>query len=145
MQFNGNENEEPIHCAVDQFRLEQVFRNILENALMACTDLIVITWRVRETELEDGKGLRIMLEDNGPGLSDEHAKRIFEPFFTTKSNGTGLGMAICRRIVEAHGGRIAAESRPGQGARFEITLPRVDFSDPEKGRLDALKSPRHVN
>jgi signal transduction histidine kinase len=112
---------------------------------MACTDPVVITWRVCEAELEDGKGLWIMLEDNGPGLSDEHAQRIFEPFFTTKSNGTGLGMAICKRIVEAHGGRIAAESRPGQGARFEITLPRVDFPGPEKGLLNALKSPRRVN
>lgn len=145
VQFNGTENDKPMHCAVDQSRLEQVFRNILENALMACTDPVVITWRVCETELEDGEGLRIMLEDNGPGLSDEHAQRIFEPFFTTKSNGTGLGMAICKRIVEAHGGRIAAESRPGQGARFEITLPRVDFPGPEKGRLTALKSPRRVN
>ena len=133
VQFNGSEDDEPIHCAVDQARLEQVFRNILENALMACTDPVVITWRVCETELQDGKGLRIMLEDNGPGLSDEHAQKIFEPFFTTKSNGTGLGMAICKRIVEAHGGRIAAESRPARGARFVITLPRAALSNAEQG------------
>jgi signal transduction histidine kinase len=66
----------------------------------------------------------ISIADRGPGLSVEQQQRIFEPFFTTKAKGTGLGMAIASRIVQSHGGSIAASS-PG-GARLEITLPRTD-------------------
>lgn len=134
-------NDEPIYCTVDRLRLEQVFRNILENALMACADPVAITWHLYETELQDGKGVRITLADNGPGLPGELVARIFDPFVTTKSNGTGLGMAICKRIVEAHGGRIAAESRPGQGARFVITLPRFEPPRMSTSRFQAAKTP----
>jgi signal transduction histidine kinase len=68
--------------------------------------------------------LVIAIADRGPGLTPEQQQRIFEPFFTTKAKGTGLGMAIASRIVQSHGGTIAASS-PG-GARIEIMLPRND-------------------
>ena len=68
--------------------------------------------------------LRIAVRDQGPGLSPEQRQRIFEPFFTTKTKGTGLGMAITRRIVEAHRGRIAVGEGGGPGAEILITLPR---------------------
>jgi signal transduction histidine kinase len=96
-----------LQCAVDQFRLEQVFRNILENALAACPDPVRIEVRCSEALLDGQPAVRVALQDNGPGLSAEQRRRIFDPFFTTKTKGTGLGMAIAKRIVEAHGGRIA--------------------------------------
>jgi signal transduction histidine kinase len=111
-----------LRLPVDPFRLEQVFRNILENALAACRDPVEITIRCSDAALEGRPALRVSVRDNGPGLSAEQQRRIFEPFFTTKTKGTGLGMAIAKRIVEAHGGQI--EARAGPGAEILITLPR---------------------
>lgn len=106
----------------DPFQLEQVFRNILENALAACPDPARIEVAYRELAHDDLEALAIAIRDNGPGLSGEQQQRIFEPFFTTKTRGTGLGMAIVKQIVEAHGGSIAVRNaRPG--AEFVITLP----------------------
>jgi signal transduction histidine kinase len=75
--------------------------------------------RVR-TRAEEG-GVVILVEDDGPGVDD--VERIFEPHYTTKVKGTGLGLAIARQIVEEHGGRILAESRPGRGTCVQIHLP----------------------
>jgi len=111
-------------CSVDAFRLEQVFRNILENALAACADPVGIVIRGYATELAGRPAVRIAVRDNGPGLNPEQARRIFDPLFTTKSKGTGLGMAIAKRLVEAHGGRIAVGTGSGPGAEILITLPR---------------------
>lgn len=71
-----------------------------------------------------GSSIVVAIADRSPGLSAEQQLRIFEPFFTTKAKGTGLGMAIASRIVQSHGGSIAASS--SCGARIEITLPRND-------------------
>jgi C4-dicarboxylate-specific signal transduction histidine kinase len=113
-----------LHCAVDPFRLEQVFRNILENSLSAAADPVRIAIRAEETELEDQPALRLSIQDNGPGLGPEQKQRIFDPFFTTKTKGTGLGMAIASRVVQAHGGAIAVGPAVGGGAEIRITLPR---------------------
>jgi signal transduction histidine kinase len=69
--------------------------------------------------------VQVAFLDNGPGFQEGTAERIFEPFFTTKTKGTGLGMAISRRIVEAQGGTISAASTPGKGLEVRITLPKV--------------------
>jgi PAS domain S-box-containing protein len=111
-------------CAIDTFRLEQVFRNILENALAACPDPVRITVRCTGAQLAGRPALRIAIGDNGPGLGAEAARRIFEPFYTTKTKGTGLGMAIAKRIIEAHAGTIAVGTEPAAGAEIILTLPR---------------------
>jgi signal transduction histidine kinase len=109
-------------CA-DRFRLVQLFRNLLENSLSACTGPVRISIRCREVAHESEPALEISVRDAGPGLTPEARQSVFEPFFTTKTKGTGLGMAIARQIVEAHGGRIdLGASSPG--AEFVITLPR---------------------
>jgi PAS domain S-box-containing protein len=113
-----------LNCPVDPFRLEQVFRNILENSLAACPSSARIDVRCSEALLDDKPAVCVAVQDNGPGLSPEQRRRIFEPFYTTKTKGTGLGMAIARRIVEAHGGRIAVGDGLGRGAEILITLPR---------------------
>jgi PAS domain S-box-containing protein len=111
-------------CFVDPFRLEQVFRNILENALAACKDPVEITVKCSAAQLEGQPALAIAVRDNGPGLSPEQRRRIFEPFFTTKTKGTGLGMAIAQRIVQAHGGQIAVGAPEEGGAEIRLLLPR---------------------
>jgi signal transduction histidine kinase len=113
-------------CRVDRFALEQVFRNILENSLSACHDPVRITARFQPTELDGQPAWEVSLADNGPGLSAEARDKIFEPFFTTKTKGTGLGMAISHRIVEAHGGEISVGRGTHPGAEIVVALPRHD-------------------
>jgi two-component system sensor kinase FixL len=113
-----------LRCSVDAFRMHQVFRNLIENSIAACPDPVTIRAEWSHSPSEDPSSLRVALRDNGPGLPVEHEQRIFEPFFTTKKGGTGLGLVISRRIVEAHGGRIDLGKNGEQGAEFVITLPR---------------------
>jgi PAS domain S-box-containing protein len=110
----------------DFHQMQQVFVNIVNNAEQAMVEangkgrLLVKTQR-------SGKMVQITFADNGPGISEENLKRIFDPFFTTKEvgKGTGLGLSICYGLVEAHGGRIYAKSKLGQGATFVVELPIV--------------------
>jgi PAS domain S-box-containing protein len=111
-------------CVADRFRLRQVFRNILDNSLAACADPVRITVTCRETSLGERPAVEIAFRDNGPGLSPEERRRLFEPFYTTKVRGTGLGMPIAKRIVEAHGGQIAVGQGGPPGAAIVVTLPR---------------------
>ncbi len=120
-------------CTVDQFRLGQVFRNVLENALAACRDPVRLTIRCTDTKLEGRPAVQVAVRDNGPGLTPEQRERIFDPFFTTKTRGTGLGMAIARRIVEAHGGQIAV-GRGLDPSATPLTLPSPP-SDGGEGRV----------
>ena len=101
--------EHPPLC-LDRLALESVFRNIFENSLAACRDPAAINVRSGTTALRDRPAVELVVRDNGPGLDAEQQLRIFEPFYTTKTRGTGLGMAISRRLVEAHGGCISARA-----------------------------------
>lgn len=111
-------------CTIDRYRIEQVFRNLFENALAACPDPVRIEISAKELETDAGRCLSLIVQDNGPGLTSEQMERIFEPFFTTKTRGTGLGMAIVRRIVEAHGGTVRVGRSDQQGARIVVEIPR---------------------
>ena len=118
------ETDLDLHCLVDPLALEQVFRNVLENSLSAGRDPVRIDISWAECRLGRQPALQISLADNGPGLSAEQRARIFEPFYTTKTQGTGLGMAIAKRIVEAHGGKLSLGSADRPGAEILVTLPR---------------------
>jgi PAS domain S-box-containing protein len=111
-------------CAADRFRLQQVFWNILDNALAACPDPVRITIRCTQTKRDGEPMLAVSVRDNGPGLTAEQRQKLFEPFFTTKTRGTGLGMAIAHRILEAHGGEIAVGNAGPPGAEIVLTLPK---------------------
>jgi signal transduction histidine kinase len=111
-------------CDADRFRLGQVFRNILDNSLSACQDPVEIEVDWSETLLRNKPALRVVVGDNGPGLDREQRRNLFEPFYTTKTQGTGLGLAIAKRIVEAHGGSIAAADEGGPAGVIVIHLPR---------------------
>lgn len=110
----------------DRSRLEQVFRNLFENSLSACTDPCCI--EVRLQALPDAIQ-EIIVSDNGVGLQADQQAKLFEPFFTTKTTGTGLGMAIVKRVVEAHEGSIELITDPQQcvlsGANLRVRLPSV--------------------
>jgi signal transduction histidine kinase len=102
--------------------LEQVFRNVLENAITACPEPGEIVICCLQTRLADEAAVEIRVRDNGPGFARDARAKVFEPFFTTKTKGTGLGMAIARRLVEAHGGKITVGD--DVGAEIVIVLPR---------------------
>jgi signal transduction histidine kinase len=112
-----------LNLDIDRFRMVQVFRNLLENSLAAGRDPVLIEIGCRDVQLDGKAGVEISVHYNGPGLTPDARQNVFEPFFTTKTKGTGLGMAIARRIVDAHGGRIALGDSSA-GAEFLITLLR---------------------
>ncbi len=111
-------------CIADSFRLEQVFRNLFENALAACPEPVLIRVTCSATDWRGEPALLVTVRDNGPGLSEEARGRVFEPFFTTKQHGTGLGLPICHRILEAHHGDLSV-GPPGPGAEFRLILPKA--------------------
>jgi C4-dicarboxylate-specific signal transduction histidine kinase len=108
----------------DRVQLQQVVLNLILNALQAMGAVSEDARRVlittSQTELND---LYIGVQDTGPGLSPETLSRLFEPFYTTKPNGMGMGLAICRSIVEAHGGRLWATACQPHGALFQCVIP----------------------
>jgi signal transduction histidine kinase len=108
----------------DRFRLVQVFRNIFDNALAASTDPVSVSVSWHEFDTPDTHMVRISVRDRGPGLSPEQKTKLFEPFYTTKTHGTGLGMPIARRIIEAHGGTIELGPNSAPGTEILITVPR---------------------
>ncbi|HBL23042.1 MAG TPA: PAS domain-containing sensor histidine kinase, partial [Deltaproteobacteria bacterium] len=110
----------------DAFKLEQVFVNLFDNAIKY-TDAGGITV---EIEMRDGN-MVILVADTGPGIPSQHITRIFERFYVVdksrskKLGGTGLGLSIVKHIILLHNGKISAESTPGQGTKFIITLPAL--------------------
>lgn len=78
--------------------------------------------------------VRVLVSDHGPGLPEDALDRIFDPFFTTKEHGTGLGLTIAHRLVEAHGGRLTARNAPHDGAQFEIVLPTAEAAARKESR-----------
>jgi C4-dicarboxylate-specific signal transduction histidine kinase len=113
----------------DRVELQQVLLNLVVNAMDAMSDVEMSdrTLEIRGVADErDGHPVaRISVQDRGVGLRAEQADQLFDPFYTTKAHGMGLGLAISRSIIEAHGGRLWAEANPGPGATFSFALPAV--------------------
>jgi two-component system nitrogen regulation sensor histidine kinase NtrY len=110
---------QPLTLLADRDKLRGVFVNIVKNAIQAIEGKGSITL---ETMLEN-RACIVRIADTGPGISDEVRSKIFEPNFSTKSEGMGLGLAIAKRVIEEHGGRIECSSERGKGTTFEIRLP----------------------
>ena len=108
----------------DRVQLQQVILNLIMNAIEAMSG---INDEEREllisTETEASGGVVVAVRDSGPGLDPQSMDRLFEAFYTTKSSGMGMGLAICRSIIEAHGGRLWATANEPRGAVFLFTLP----------------------
>ncbi|MCP3470174.1 PAS domain S-box protein [Bradyrhizobium sp. CCGUVB1N3] len=108
----------------DRIQLQQVLINLIMNGIEAMEGV-----RDRPRELvirsdpDENGSVLVSVTDRGVGISADAIDRMFTPFFTTKSSGLGMGLSICRSIIEAHGGRLSASPNPGCGATFQITLP----------------------
>jgi len=113
----------------DRVQLQQVILNLILNAAEAMSavdegarELLISTGRSRTN------GVLIAVRDSGPGIDPDHIERVFDAFYTTKSSGVGMGLSICRSIVDAHGGRLWADANEPRGAIFQFTLPGPEGS-----------------
>jgi two-component system sensor kinase FixL len=121
VQMDSND----LHVEIDRIQVQQVHFNLLRNGIEAMQDqprreLVVAT------NVVPGGIVHISVADTGPGLSDEVRHRLFEPFVTAKANGMGVGLSVCRAIVEAHQGRLWADDNPGGGTVFHFTVRHAD-------------------
>jgi C4-dicarboxylate-specific signal transduction histidine kinase len=120
------------HALADRIQIQLVMTNLLRNALDAMADTerreLAIT-----TALIDEATIEIAVTDSGSGLSNEVAANLFEPFISTKGNGMGLGLSICRSIVEAHGGSLRYEANSDGGTVFRFTLPTAATAGLDNG------------
>ena len=111
----------------DRVQLQQVVLNLILNAVEAMGS---VQEGPRElsisTEQAQGNGVLVAVRDTGPGIDANHLERVFEAFYTTKSGGVGMGLSICRTIIDAHGGRLWTEANEPRGAVFKFTLPRLE-------------------
>ena len=109
---------------VDPHQIQQVFVNLINNARQAIESHHPKGW-IKITTTRHGETVRVIFQDNGPGIPEQNLSKIFDPFFTTKEvgKGTGLGLSLCYGIIHEHGGTITPRSRPGEGATFIIELP----------------------
>jgi len=108
--------------------LKAIFVNILQNARDAMNNKGILDIIVRKDENDK---IEVSIADTGPGIEPDKINKIFEPYFTTKATGTGLGLAIVRQNLDIYGGTIRVESQPGNGAKFIITLPPVNYETGE--------------
>ncbi len=117
----------------DRIQIEQVLLNLMRNAVEAMQGMPRRELRVVTTARHDGMA-EVSVIDTGPGLAPEVSAQLFQPFVTTKKQGMGVGLSICRTIVESHGGRIWAESVPGGGTAFRFTLRAVEKEEVARGQ-----------
>ena len=115
----------------DRVQLQQVIINLVMNGIEAMAGIadrpreLVIRSRRHETEQ-----VQIEVQDAGGGIDPENVDRLFDAFFTTKPNGMGMGLSVCRSIIQSHGGRIWASRNVGAGAAFHFTLPCAPVTPP---------------
>jgi signal transduction histidine kinase len=115
----------------DEIHLQQVILNLLRNAMEAVEQLQpgVVKRITIEIGRDDAGAVSVAVADRGPGIAEGDLERVFESFYSTKPRGLGIGLAICRKLIEAHGGALWAAHNPGGGAVFRFTLPVVTSVD----------------
>ena len=114
----------PVHG--DRVQLQQVVMNLLLNAVEAMGSVEAKLRDLLISSEQDHTGVLVAVRNSGPGIHPEHLERVFKSFYTTKPSGTGMGLSICRSIIEAHGGRLWAEANEPRGTVFQFTLPSAE-------------------
>jgi PAS domain S-box-containing protein len=113
----------PIHC--DRVQLQQVVLNLIMNSVEAMGSIETGARELLISTEQHHTGVLVAVRDSGPGIDPAHLERAFESFYTTKPKGTGMGLSICRSIIDAHGGRLWAEANEPRGTTFQFSLPAV--------------------
>jgi signal transduction histidine kinase len=116
-------NEQLPQVMGDRIQLQQVLLNLITNAIDSMTTKDGQRVLCVRSEVHDGGGVKVAVADTGAGIGAQDIDRLFDPLFTTKSHGMGMGLSICRSIIEAHDGRVWAAPNIPQGAVFEFILP----------------------
>lgn len=124
---------DPVHARIDSELFRQAFLNLVRNSIEAMPDGGTLTLSLFRHEDE----ITLCLKDTGPGMPGGILSHIFEPFFTTKKDGTGLGLAYSKRLIELHGGSLKCRSQPGEGTEFTIHLPAAQPVEREPSTLAA--------
>ena len=114
----------PVHG--DRVQLQQVVLNLVLNALEAMDSVEAAPRELLISTKQDHTGVLVAVHDSGPGIDPEHLDRVFNAFYTTKSSGMGMGLSICRSIIDAHGGRLWAEANEPRGTIFQFTIPSTE-------------------
>jgi C4-dicarboxylate-specific signal transduction histidine kinase len=114
----------------DRIQLQQVMLNLIMNAIEAMTQVSGPRELLISSAVDDSKSVVVVVRDSGSGLDSKSLERLFEPFYTTKPQGMGMGLAICRSIIEAHAGRLWATQNDSRGATFQFMLPTGGGSAP---------------
>jgi PAS domain S-box-containing protein len=118
-------SEELFHIHCDRVQLQQVVLNLLLNAVEAMGSSETGPRELLISTEQDHTGVLVAVRDSGPGINPSHLDRVFDAFYTTKSSGMGMGLSICRSIIDAHVGRLWAEANEARGTTFQFTLPTV--------------------
>jgi signal transduction histidine kinase len=114
----------------DRVQLQQVLINLVINAIQAMADIgDELRQLLIKSGLDEEGHVVVAVQDSGTGIDPTNANRLFDAFFTTRPNGMGMGLSICRSIIEAHGGRVWASSNAGGGATFQFSLPSIGESE----------------
>ena len=137
VRFHTQLMERLPHIAGNRVQLQQVILNLVMNGIEAMSS---VTDRPRELRISSAmhnpSGVIVAIEDSGTGIDPQNSDRIFDAFFTTKSNGMGMGLSICRSIVEAHGGRLSVSRAHPHGSVFKLVLPLVEAGPHDEKSAD---------
>jgi signal transduction histidine kinase len=124
---------------IDKVQVQQVLLNLIRNAVEAMHDSLRRELTIGTATVADGM-VEVRVADTGPGLAADVRERLFQPFVTTKASGMGVGLSICRGIVQAHGGRMWVADNPGGGAVFHFTLPAAPVTQLPRTLVEATRA-----
>jgi len=133
-----------LHNHGNRLQLQQVMLNLIVNAIQAVNGVAEDRRNLVISSEATEEGVCVGVRDTGPGLRSESLPRLFEPFYTTKPDGMGMGLSICRSIIEAHGGRLWAAACEPQGALFQFTIPIAQPQSRDHARCRLLMLYRKV-
>jgi signal transduction histidine kinase len=134
----------PVAVQGDRVQLQQVVLNLVLNAVEAMGSIETGPRELLISTEQDHTGVLLAVRDSGPGIDPTLLERVFDAFYTTKSSGVGMGLSICRTIIDAHGGRLWAKANEPRGAVFQFILPRTEngFPEPFGAEVKVRRSPQ---